>query len=101
MSVASPSRTRVFFCSAQDAANRRADIAGRQRAGRDLIQKRLEEVKVAAVDDRHVDGRVPEFARGVQPAESASENDDAVCDDFRIAKRGVRCRPEAAACSLR
>ena len=43
---------------AQQPADRRRDVARRQRRRRDLIEQRLEDVVVGAIDDRDVDGRV-------------------------------------------
>ena len=64
---------------AQDRAQRLGDVAGRQGAGRDLVEQRLEEVEVAPVDEREADlGIDPEAARGVQPGEPATDDDDAM-----------------------
>jgi hypothetical protein len=38
----------------QDAADRRSDVGRRKTGGRDLIEKRLEEVIVVPVDDGHI-----------------------------------------------
>jgi hypothetical protein len=77
---------------AQDAADGRADLAWRERSGRDLVEQRLEQVEVTAVDDGDFDRRVPQRARGIQAAEAPSKNDDAVSDAFRIPERGCRLR---------
>ena len=69
MRATSPSSTSTFALVPQDPADRRRDVAGRQRRHRDLVQQRLEDVMVAAVDDGHVDRRRLERARGVEPAE--------------------------------
>ena len=50
------------------------DISRRQAAGRDLVQQRLEEMEVAPVDHRHLNGRPLERVRGVQPAETAADD---------------------------
>ena len=60
---------------AQDGAQRLGDVAGRQRAGRDLVEQRLEEVEVAPVDERQPDlGVDAEAARRVQPGEPAADD---------------------------
>ena len=58
-------------------AQRGRDLAGRQRAGRHLVDERLEEVEVAAVDQRHVDVFVAQLVDRLQPAEAAADHDDA------------------------
>ena len=61
-----------------NAADRSSDVGGRQDRGGDLVQKRLEEVVVAAIDDGHL-GRGPaEMQRGLQSAEPGAYNDDAL-----------------------
>jgi hypothetical protein len=70
---------------AENAPQRRADITGRERAGCYLVEQRLEEVEVAAVDQYDIQRRTTERARRVKPAESPSENDYPVSDNFRIA----------------
>ena len=52
----------------------RGNIGRRQAARRDLIQERLEEVLVAAVDQRHVDRRAGERLCGGEPAEARANN---------------------------
>jgi len=63
----------------------RRDIGRRERAGGDLIKQGLKEMEVAAVEQGHFDRRASERAGGVEPAESPSENDYPVADDFSIA----------------
>ena len=62
---------------AQDPADRRRDVAGRQRRGRHLIEQRLEQVVVVAIEQRDPDRRAGERARRVEAAESAADDDDA------------------------
>ena len=62
---------------AQHGPDRLGDIGRRQRRGRDLVQQRLEQVVVVAVDHRHVDGRPRQPASGFEPAEAGADNDDA------------------------
>jgi hypothetical protein len=61
-------------CRERDAANGRCDLARRERASRDLVQERLEQVVVALVDERHVDGRRLQRARRAQAAEAAADD---------------------------
>ena len=62
--------------SSKNPANRRCDIARRQRRRGDLVEERLEKVVVMAIDERHAHGRAGERARSVEPTESAAQNDD-------------------------
>ena len=57
-------------------ADRVGDVAGREAGRRDLVEERLEEVMVAAVDDRQAHGRLAELARRGQPAETGADDDD-------------------------
>ena len=65
-----------IFLMTQHPANRRRDVAWRQRCRRHLIQQRLEEMVVVAIDQRDANRRVPERARGVEAAEPAADDDD-------------------------
>ena len=62
--------------AAQDPADRRGDVAGRERRGRDLIQQRLEDVMVTAIDQRDANVRVAKSASSGQPAKAAADDDD-------------------------
>ena len=61
----------------QDAADRRGDVGGRQGRGRHLVQKRLEQMVVAAVDYDHIGGDLAEPLRRGQAAKTGSDDDDA------------------------
>ena len=63
----------------EDRAQRIGDFARRERAGRDLVGQRLEEVEVAAVDERDLDRRAAQVRDRLQAAEAAADDDDAVC----------------------
>ena len=65
---------------AEDAPQRLRDLARREGAGRDLVEQRLEQVVVAPVDQRQVDLGVALRSSpcGVQAAEPAADDDDAV-----------------------
>jgi hypothetical protein len=57
--------------------DRHCDVGGVEPRGRDLVQQRLEQVVIAAIDDGHVDVAVPgERLRGFQPRESAADDHD-------------------------
>src|SRR5258706_8920524 len=63
----------------EDAPERLRDLARRQRARRDLVEQRLEQVVVVAVNERDVEPIVAtETLRGVQPGEAAADDDDSV-----------------------
>ena len=51
-------------------------VARRQRARRHLVEQRLEQVVVRAVDQRHVDVGAPQPLRGGKPAEAAADDHD-------------------------
>src|SRR5262245_3592250 len=61
----------------QDAADRRGDVSGRQPGGRDLIEQRLEEVIVVAIDDGDVERCSRQLLGRRQPAESRPDDHDA------------------------
>ena len=68
---ASASSTCDVLLAAQDPADRRRDVARRQRRGRDLIQQRLEQVVVVAIEQRDADrraapARAPRRARRIR-----------------------------------
>ena len=79
MSTTSPSSTRVLRWRLSDVAQRRGDLAGREPAGGDLIEQRLEEVEVAPVDQRDLHRRAAQRLRRVEPAETAADDDDPGC----------------------
>ena len=60
----------------QDPANGRRDVAWRERGHRHLVEQRLEDVMVAAVDDRESNLRAPQRARRVEPAKAAADDHD-------------------------
>ena len=81
--------------ASQDRAERLRDVAGRDRAGRDLVEQRREQVEVAAVDDGQVDARVPaELAGGVEPAEAAPDDQDPMPRSLRLLDHEAECIPE-------
>ena len=62
--------------AAQDPSDRRGDIAGRQRRRCDLIEQRLEDVMVAAIDQRDANVRVAKSAGSGQAAKAAADDHD-------------------------
>ena len=68
-------------------SERLGDLAGTKGARRDLVEKRLEEVEVAAVDDGHVDPAVrAQIAGRVYPAESTADDQGPMLADGRRAR---------------
>ena len=63
----------------EDGADRGSDLSGRETGHRHLVEERLEEVIVRAVDQRDVDVGPRERLGGFEPAEAASDDDDAFC----------------------
>ena len=64
----------VALCT-ENRADGRGDVAGVERRGGDLVEHRLEEVVIPAIDHRHPDRRAPEPLGQVEPRESASHDD--------------------------
>ena len=60
----------------QDPADGRRDVAGRKRRHRHLVEQRLEDVMIPAVENRDADPRAAEGAGGIQPAKAAADDDD-------------------------
>lgn len=59
---------------AQDPADRRRDVAGRQRRGGHLVQERLKEMVVVAIEQRDARRRAGKRPRRVQSAEAAADD---------------------------
>src|SRR5712671_2010185 len=62
--------------TAQNGAGRFRDLLGLEARGRDLIEQRLEEVVVVAIDEHDLDRRAAQRPGGVQPPESRTDDDD-------------------------
>jgi hypothetical protein len=60
----------------EDRSERIGDLTGRKRPGRDLVGERLEEMEVAAVDERDRDRRTPQLRDGLQAPETSADDDD-------------------------
>jgi len=58
----------------QDAPNRRRDVARIQRRGRDLVEQWLEEMMIAAIDQRESNRLIAKHTSGGNPAESAADD---------------------------
>ena len=67
----------------EDRAERIGDLAGRERARRNLVGERLEEMEVAAVDERDLDRRTPQLRDRLEAAETAADDDDLVFSGAR------------------
>ena len=63
---------------AQQMADRPGDLRGRERRRRDLVEQRLEQMVVAAVDERDRDRRAGKAEGGFQPAKAGADDDDAM-----------------------
>jgi hypothetical protein len=63
---------------AKEAPQRGRNLAGREDTGRDLVEERLEEMVVRAVDEGDVDRLPTERPRRSQPTEAAADDDYAV-----------------------
>jgi hypothetical protein len=61
---------------AQEMAQRRRDIRRRESCRRNLVQQRLEEMMVRAIDERDADICARKRARRPQAAETTAENHD-------------------------
>jgi hypothetical protein len=58
----------------EDPAERRGDITRRQRSGRDLVEERLEQVVVVAIEQRDAHRVTAEHLGGHQASEATAEN---------------------------
>lgn len=59
---------------AENSTERGRDFSGRQRAGCDLVEERLKQMKIAPVDEGDIDQRALQSLGGVEAAEAASED---------------------------
>ena len=64
--------------AAQEIADRPGNFRGRQRGGGDLVKQRLEQMVVAAIDQRDADRRAGQAKRRLQPAETGTNDHDAM-----------------------
>jgi hypothetical protein len=67
--------------AAQDRAQRRCDLTRRKPAGGHLVQQRLKEMKIAAIDQGERQRNLAETLSGVKAGETAADNDHAVRAD--------------------
>ena len=61
---------------AKQSADRKGDVAGREAGRRDLIEERLEQVIVVAIDQCDVDRLILQVARASQAAEPGADDYD-------------------------
>ena len=61
---------------AEDAADRRGDVRGRQTGGRHLVEQRLEQMVVVAIDDGHLEAGVGQPLGRRQAREAGADDDD-------------------------
>src|SRR5688572_7749734 len=71
-------KNRAVRLALENPAKRGGNVRGRECAGRHLIQKRLEQMKVAAVDERHVEASATKRAGRIQTRESAADDHNSV-----------------------
>ena len=71
----------------EDGAERVGDLAGRERAGRDLVRERLEEVEVAPIDEREVYRCVRKVLCRLQPTEPSADDNHSMLRSWRGAAR--------------
>jgi hypothetical protein len=85
----------------ENAADGVGDIAGGERRRRNLIEQRLEEVVIAAVDDGDESVGVLERAGGVEAGEASADDDDVCVSDahggYVMTAAGQPAGPESAA----
>ena len=62
----------------EDRAQGVGNLAGREGPGGDLVGQRLEEMEVAAVDERDLDRGATQALDGVDPAEAPADDHHAV-----------------------
>ena len=67
-----------IFLAAKDGAKGRGNLTGRERAGRNLIEKWLEEMEVALINENDGGVNALESLRGDESAKTAAENDNFV-----------------------
>ncbi len=87
---------RIF---AEQRADRRGDIGRRERGGRDLVEQRLKEVMVGAIDQHQVDVILHEMMCGLEAAEAAADDDDPglLPGDPRKKRRfNIRCHAQSS-----
>jgi hypothetical protein len=62
--------------SSRDSPKRRGDVRGRESAGRDLIQQRLEQVVIVSVNPGDADRLIAQTTHRGEPAEPTADNYD-------------------------
>src|SRR6266511_1697068 len=72
----------------ENAANRRRDISGRQGGGRDLIEQRLEQMVIVAIDDGDVEGPLRQLLGSRQTAEPCSDDHNARAPGYGLGHVG-------------
>ena len=65
-------------------AQRRSYLRGRENGRRNLIQERLKDMVIAAIDDENFGIGAPERPSRSQAAEAASQDDDTLCPNTLI-----------------
>ena len=86
--VASPSNTLRFFCLPTSCRMGAAISDGREHRRRHLVEQRLKDMVVAAIDQNHIGLGVRESARRRDPAEARADDHDALPRRTPAAARG-------------
>ena len=68
-------QSRDILAPAKEVPDRPRDLGGRERRCRRLIEQRLKQMMVTAVDDGDPDRRAGEPVDGLQPAEPGADHD--------------------------
>ena len=77
-------------------ADRPGDLRGRERGSRDLVQKRLKQVMIAAIDHGDADRRPGKGANGLEPAVSGADHDHMMTVQGRVHVPLFRALPAPA-----
>ena len=83
------------FLFVQNVTQRAGNVRGGKRAGRDLIEQRLEKMIVAAVHQRHPHWRIFQSLRGAEAAETAADDHDLVWISHSSANSSTSTRTQA------
>ncbi len=76
--------------AAKDRPDRRCDVARRQRRRRDLVQHRLEQMVIGAIDQGHVDGAARQLLGEIETREPAPQDHHTRATHSRIVSRRQR-----------
>jgi hypothetical protein len=75
------------FLSFEDRAQWCGDVRGRETPGGDLVEKRLEQMEVTAIDEGDANRGSSERLRGMEAAKAAADDDD-VGEQRQLSSKG-------------